>query len=71
MKAKFAGSSVKSKAKKASAVKGPAKKLASLKRSRQRKFVAAMGQLPKEEVLEYASVFPVRAKGQVLGWPKL
>lgn len=61
----------KSKVKKASAMKGPAKKLASLKRLHQRKFVVAMGQLSPEEVLERASVFPVGEKSQVLSWPKL
>jgi hypothetical protein len=69
MKIKLARSN---KAKKASsAMKGPEKKLASFKRLRQRKFVAAVVQLSPEEVLERASVFPVGAKSQVLCWPKL
>ena len=69
MKIKLASSN---KVKKApSAMKGPAKKLASFKRLRQRNFVAAVVQLSPEEVLERASVFPVGAKSQVLNWPKL
>lgn len=66
--AKVAG---KGKVKKASAIKGPAKKLATLKRSRQRNFVSASQNLSAEEMLERASVFPVHAKSQILSWPEL
>jgi hypothetical protein len=69
MKSKLASSNKIKKA--SSAKKGPVKKLASFKRLRQRKFVAAVVQLSPEEVLERASVFPVGAKSQVLSWPKL